>query len=213
MRIASDANINFVNDMTIQQEYQWTAKKYWLLTKDNLIIDFNIVNNAKKLIGFYAHKTNSYKNFKFDVPGLKKIFADPSNIVVTEDADNKTGKYWDTARFESLSKTEKGIYKMVDSVKNVPIFKTYQDIIYGIITGYLTWGNWELGPYFQVFSFNATEGGRFRLGGRTGNGFSKTLQLEGYVAYGINDLTYKYGADMIYMFGKDPRGSYPVIPL
>jgi hypothetical protein len=205
MRIASDANINFVNDLFVQQEYEWTDHKYWMLSKDILIVDFNIVNNAKKLVGFYAHKTNSYRNFRFDVPGLKKVFADPSNVVIAPDADKKTGQYWDTARFEKLSKTEQGIYTMVDSVKNVPIFKTYQDIIYGVITGYLTWGNWEIGPYFQAFSFNETEGARFRLGGRTGNGFSKTLQMEGYVAYGTKDLTYKYGADMIYMFDKDPR--------
>jgi hypothetical protein len=52
---------------------------------------------------------------------------------------------------------------MVDSVKHIPIFRTYQDIVYGIITGYLTWGNWELGPYFKTFSYNSIEGGRLRL--------------------------------------------------
>jgi len=78
-------------------------------------------------------------------------------------------------------------------------------VIYGIITGYLTWGNWELGPYFKTFSFNNLEGGRFRLGTRTGDGFSRKLQLEGYVAYGISDLTYKAGGDLIWVYSKNPR--------
>jgi len=93
---------------------------------------------------------------------------------------------------------------MVDSVKNVPIYKTYVDVIYGIITGYLSWGNWELGPYSKLYSFNSIEGNRFRIGARTGNGFSKKIQLEGYVAYGLKDYQIKYGGDLIYMVKKDP---------
>jgi hypothetical protein len=205
MRIASDANINFVNDLASLQEYTWTDNKYWLLSKDNLVVDFNIINNARKLVGFFGHRTTLYRNFKFDVPETQKFFSLPTNVIINPDADAKNGKYWDTIRPEPLSASERGIYTMVDSVKNIPIFKTYTDIIYGIVTGYLTWGNWELGPYFKIFSYNAIEGARFRVGARTGNGFSKKIQLEGYVAYGTYDLTYKFGADMIYMFRKNPR--------
>jgi len=38
---------------------------------------------------------------------------------------------------------------MVDSVKNMPIFRTYVDVIYGITTGYLCWGKFETRAIFQ----------------------------------------------------------------
>jgi hypothetical protein len=205
MRIATDANINFVNDLAIQQEYQWTNNQFWMKTKDHLVVDFNIIEKSKKLVGFFGHKTTICSDFEFDVPESKKFFSIPTDVYIEPKSDEKPDTFWQQQRPEQLSKTEKGIYKMVDSVKNIPIFRTYRDIIYGIITGYLTWGNWELGPYSRLFSYNNREGGRLRLGARTGDDFSHTIQLEGYVAYGLSDLTYKTGADMIIMFSKNPR--------
>ena len=205
MRIATDANINFVNDLAIQQEYKWTDDKFWMKTKDHLVIDFNIVQKSKKVIGFFGHKTTICSDFQFDMPENKKFFSMPTDVLIDPKATEKSDAFWHEQRPEKLSKTEKGIYQMVDSVKNIPIFKTYRDVIYGIITGYLTWGNWEFGPYFKTFSFNSREGGRFRLGARTGDGFSRKIQLEGYVAYGLSDLTYKAGGDFIWVYSKNPR--------
>ena len=205
MRIATDANINYVNDLAIQQDYTWTDGKFWMKTKDHLVVDFNILGKSKKIIGFFGHKTTIYSDFQFDMPENKKFFSIPTDVFLEPKASNKNDEFWQNQRPEKLSKTEKGIYQMVDSVKHIPIFRTYQDIVYGIITGYLTWGNWELGPYFKTFSYNSIEGGRLRIGARTGDDFSHKLQLEGYVAYGLSDLTYKTGADIIYMFSKIPR--------
>jgi hypothetical protein len=205
MRIATDANINFVNDLAIQQEYQWTDNKFWMKTKDHLVIDFNIVQKSRKIVGFFGHKTTICSDFQFDTPENKRFFSIPTDVFIDPKASDKTDAFWQEQRPEKLSKTEKGIYKMVDSVKNIPIFKTYKDVIYGIVTGYLTWGNWEFGPYFKTFSFNSLEGGRLRLGARTGDGFSRKIQLEGYVAYGIKDLTWKAGGDFIWVYSKNPR--------
>lgn len=204
MRMAKDANINLINDLAIRQEFSWNSQR-WTLSKDELIADFNILENSKKTLGFFGHRTSMYRNFEFNVPESKRFFSLPANIFIDPDAGNKDNKYWDTARIETLSKSEKGIYKMVDSIKNIPIFKTYVDVVYAIFFGYITWGNWEFGPYFNVYSFNSVEGNRFRVGARTGNGFSKKIQLEGYLAYGTLDQTLKYSGDVIYMFSKNPR--------
>ncbi len=208
MHIASDANLNFINELGVKQEYSLKGDHLWMLNKDVLFADFNIVTNTKKLIGFYAVKTVSSRNFRFDIPPDDKIFSRPSNIFVTPGAETKTNEYWDTTRFERLSPTEKGIYTMVDSVKNLPVFKTYVDVIYGITTGYLSWGKFEIGPYFKLYSFNKVEGSRVRLGARTANSLSKKIQLEGYVAYGFTDMTFKYGGDLLYMFSKAPRRDF-----
>jgi hypothetical protein len=205
MRIAGDANINYINDMAIQQEFEWTDNKYWMITKDYVVADFNIIENAKKIVGFFGHKTTYYSNFQFDVPESKRFLSMPENIRIEEDATKKDSAYWDTVRPEPLSETEKGIYTMVDSVQNIPVFKTYVDVVYGIVNGYLTWGKFELGPYFKLYSFNDVEGSRFRFGFRTANSFSKKIQLQGYLAYGTRDQQLKYSGDIMWMLKKNPR--------
>jgi|APCry1669188970_1035186.scaffolds.fasta_scaffold00030_40 Family of unknown function (DUF5686)/CarboxypepD_reg-like domain len=208
MRIAGDANINFVNDLAIAQEYEWTDNRYWLLKKDKFSVDFNIVANAHKMIGFFAHRTVQYSDFQYDIPEAVKLLSKPTNVIIEPGADKKDEAYWQENRPEKLNKTEQGIYKMVDSVKNMPIFKTYVDVIYGITTGYLSWGKVELGPYFKLFSYNGVEGARFRIGGRTSNSFSKKIQLEAYGAYGTLDGKFKGGGDILYMFSKNPRRDF-----
>lgn len=205
MKIADDANINFVNDMAVRQEYEWTDNAYWMLTKDELIIDFNIIENSKRTLGFFGHRTISYRNFLFDPPETKRFLSLPANVFIEPEAQEKNSGYWDTVRHEELTTKEKHIYAMVDSIKNVPIFRTYTDIVYTIFNGYLPWGYVELGPYSKLFSFNQVEGTRFRFGARTSNRFSKKVQLEAYLAYGTKDQRFKYGGEVIYMFNKNPR--------
>jgi hypothetical protein len=205
MQIADDANINFINDLEMEQIFTWTDSRFWMKTMDRISADFNIIDDAKKIIGFFGHKTTWYSNFIFDVKENKRFSSIPANTWIESGSNNKTDTWWNEARPTPLSKTENGIYEMVDSVKNIPIFKTYVDVVYGIVNGYLTWGKFELGPYFKLFSYNGVEGARFRIGGRTANTFSKRVQLQGYVAYGTLDQRFKYSGDIMLMFGKNPR--------
>jgi len=86
----------------------------------------------------------------------------------------------------------------------MPLFNNYLDILKVIATGYYIKGNFEYGPYASLYSYNALEGNRFRVGGRTSNAFSTRLMLRGYLAYGTFDKTLKYNAGFLYMLGKTP---------
>ena len=104
MRIATDANINFMNDLAIQQEYQWT-NNFWMKTKDHLVIDFNIIQNTKKVIGFFGHKTTIYSDFQFDTPENKKFFSIPTDVFIESKASDKSDAFWLDKRPERLSRT------------------------------------------------------------------------------------------------------------
>jgi len=78
--------------------------------------------------------------------------------------------------------------------------------------GYYVWGNFELGPYYKLVSFNDVEGVRLRFGAQTSNQFSTKLMLTGHIAYGTKDYRLKYGLGFLYIIEKNPRralsGSY-----
>ena len=158
LRIASDANINFINDLAVKQEFDWTDNRFWMITRDEMIADFNIIENTKKVVGFFGHRTSSYRNFQFDPPENKRILSLPANVFIEPEASLKEDSYWEMARHEELTESEQGIYEMVDSVKNIPIFKTYVDFIYMAVNGYLPWRKVEIGPYTKLLSFNTIEG-------------------------------------------------------
>jgi len=97
------------------------------------------------------------------------------------------------------------VYYMIDTLKTIPQFKTYIEIIEMVLTGYYVKGKFEIGPYASMLSFNAVEGTRFRIGGRTSNAFSTKVMLGGYLAYGTLDNKLKYGGNVLYMLNKNPR--------
>lgn len=211
MKLAGDMNLNFVGAGMIRQEYSLIDGQYWMLTRDYLMGDFNITKKAKT-IGIYGHRTTSLKNFVFNRPHPDEFYKSPVSVVVEDSAMYKGKAYWVKTRHDSLSTRERGIYEMIDSIKGVPLFDTYMDLGYMLVNGYYIWGNFELGPYYKLLSFNAIEGARFRFGGQTSNDFSTKLMLTGHVAYGTADYRLKYGLGFQYMFNTNPRrtisGSY-----
>lgn len=202
MRCVPDANINFVKDMAVVKEYEYIDNTMWMMTKDIFVVDFAAQQEG---LGFIGRKTTSYKNFVLNQPIPKDILAGSEDIVVKDDANNHDEIFWQQARHDSLEDREKKIYAMVDSIKKVPAFRTYVDIITLFFTGYKEIGKIELGPYYTFFSFNSIEGYRIRLGGRTSNNFSPKLRLEGYTAYGTDDEEFKYGFGARYYFNTKPR--------
>lgn len=206
MRIADDANINYINDMVIWLEFN----KYdtlWLPTKEKSTIDFNVIEDNKKLLGFYGTKTATFRNFTVNKPRDDKFYNSPTKIIIQEEAMEKDETFWSLSRHDSLSKEERNVYQMIDSIKNVPVFKTYVDVIKTIYLGYYLWGNFEIGPYIKSYSYNQVEGHRFRFGGRTSNEFSTKIMFDAHVAYGTKDEIWKYGGGVLYMFSKRPRRS------
>ncbi len=228
LRIADDANINYINDLVCKLDYNLFPsdktplkkgrnenrtntlnkyKEYWMLSKELFTVDFNVIENTKKIVGFFGNKTTSYRNFVFSTPESKKIYSAPINVIIDDESYNKDDVFWEQHRHDTLDKKERGIYKMVDSITSIPLFQTYVDILLTITQGYYETGNFEIGPYFSIYSFNKIEGMRFRFGGRTSNQFSTRIMPEAYLAYGTKDEKFKYNLSFLYMFSKNPRRS------
>ncbi|HSY75861.1 MAG TPA: DUF5686 family protein, partial [Bacteroidia bacterium] len=201
MTMPSDVNINFVQSFSVIQEYVEVDKKYWMQSKNKLIIDFAL---NKKEAGFYGRKTSLYKNFIINQPKDDKFYDITSNIAVEDSAQSRSTKYWDSIRQEPLSKNEKNIYKMVDTVQSLPIYHHAYNATVLLLTGYHTYGNFDLGPITNFYSYNTVEGSRLKFSGRTSDNFSTWYELSGYTAYGFQDMKMKYGLGFKTFITKTP---------
>jgi hypothetical protein len=203
-KVSENANINFINDFSVYQEYNEVENEVWMMTRDELIVDFIV---SKKAVGFYGRKTSTYRDFIINKPRNDTFFKGMEDIIVSNSAGKKPEEYWTEARHVKLTKQEAEIYAMIDTLTEVPAFKSYVDILQLLVTGYKVWGKLEFGPYFNTYSFNQIEGHRFRLGLRTSNAFSTRLMLNAYLAYGTQDRNFKYGGGFKYFLSKNPRQS------
>ncbi|MEW6468857.1 MAG: DUF5686 family protein [Bacteroidota bacterium] len=201
MSIVKDANINYVNMLNVVQEYEYIDST-WMQTKDKLVVDFKM---QKKQAGFYGRKTTSYRNIVINKPREDDFYSKTDNLIVMEDATTKSDTFWVQNRHDTLSKNEKQIYRMVDSLQNTRLYRTWQDIVIMIYSGYKVWGYVEYGPYYNMLSFNSYEGVRPRFGLRTSNKFSRWCEISGYVAYGTQDQQFKYGGEYKTFITKKPR--------
>jgi hypothetical protein len=200
MSIPKDVNINFVNTLNIIQEYK-LVDSTWFLSRDKLVIDFSLQKNSP---GIYGRKTASYKNIVVNKIQNKSAFESSAAIIVSDSASKRSETFWNTYRHDTLSKNEKKIYAMMDTVQSLPIYKTWLDFVTIFVTGYKTYGNFDVGPLFTFVSFNTLEGARLRFGGRTSNNFSKVVELNGYTAYGFRDERFKFGLGFKMVLGKKP---------
>lgn len=202
MEAAAHVNLNFVEKLSIQQQFANINNEAWLLTKDKITARFKPM---EKMSGVIGRKTVSAKDFKVNMPEPPAKFNTRADIEVAENVFVTADSFWNQYRHEALSQNEAAIYDMVDSLNNNKRFNTYIDVFKTITTGYKILGPVELGPILSVVSWNQIEGWRLRAGIRTSNDFSKKVLLGGHVAYGFKDQKIKYGANALWLPKKSPR--------
>ena len=194
--VSSTANLNYVEKIKIQQELAPTAAGPWIPVKNRVLLDIGEV--TKDMAGVLAKFYTSNKNVEVNMPQDLKFYAQP--IEVAEDFKiGNDNSFWDSHRHEPLTPTELSVYKMIDTLKNIPVVKTYTEILKVAINGYKKVGKFDVGPYLSLYANNTVEGHRFQIGARTNIDFSNKYVFGGRIAYGTEDESFKYSgfAEMI----------------
>ncbi|MDO6596275.1 DUF5686 family protein [Oceanihabitans sp. 2_MG-2023] len=193
MQASKSANINWVKEIYIEQEFDVLNDSLLLLKRDYFMSDFSF-NKKEEARGVYGKRTTLYDNYAFNKPKDEKFY---NQEVYNYDKDiyNREDDFWEENRMEALSKDEKGVYKMLDTLKTVKKFKRLYNVGSILASGYIEMPslNLDYGPIFSTFGFNDVEGLRLRAGGRTYFGQNDLWRIEGFGAYGFKDDKFKYG--------------------
>ncbi len=205
MQVTKSANINWVKEIYIEQEFDVVNDSVFLLKRDYMMSDFSL-SKKEKARGVYGKRTTLYNQYRFDVekpPAFYEGKVDPFDPSIYERDD----AFWAKNRLESLSKDESGIYKLLDTLKTVPKFKRIYNLATILASGYIEIDKWNLdyGPIYSTFGFNDAEGLRFRTGGRTYFGQNDPWRIEAYLAYGFDDTRFKYGVSGKWLLNTDNR--------
>ena len=203
LHASKSANLNWVRDVYIEQEFDVLNDSIFLITRDYFMSDFSF-QKKESAQGVYGKRTTLYDNYAFDIPKDKKFYSeqvDPYQFEIY----NRPDEYWEEKRMEKLGKDEQGIYKMLDTLKTVPRFKRLYNLGATLASGYYQVGNLDFGPIYSVFGYNEAEGLRIRLGGRTYFGMNDMWRFEGFGAYGFGDDRFKYGVSAKWLLDRRSR--------
>jgi len=121
MQASKSANINWVKDIYIEQEFEVLSDSLFLIKRDYFMSDFAF-NKKEKSKGIYGKRTTLYDNYVFDQEKDPKFYKEKV-YSFDEDIYNQSDEFWQKNRMESLSKDEKGVYVMLDSLKQTKKFK------------------------------------------------------------------------------------------
>ena len=206
LRLSEDANVNYVEKLSIIQEYKFVGDSIWFLSKDKFVVDVAAIGKQK--FGVTGRKTTTYENILINSGKVWETLQQNKKLeetILLPGATEQPEAYWKQSRHEELSKNEQAIYAMIDTLQKMPLFKKYSNTISFIATGYKPLGKLEYGPWFNAISYNRVEGFRMRLDLGTSTDFSKKWWLKGYVAYGFADNKFKGQGEITHLFKKNPR--------
>lgn len=205
VKMMKGLNVNWIRHLVIETTHWPVNDSVWFPQQDKLFADFSIVmSDSAKLVSFLGHRQVDYTHVRLNEPIPSEVLKLDNNVVISKDVLKNDEAYWDTVRPYALSVKEKQIYGMVDSVKNVPLYRNIYTVLSTILGGYYNTKYLGIGPYYKLFSFNKLEGCRFQAGLRTTSDFSRKVRLSGYGAYGTKDSHFKGGGGIEYMFNDLP---------
>lgn len=198
VELSPSANINFIERLKIQQEMIRTGKGPWIPYKTRLIVD--VAELSKNTSSFIAKMYRTNSNYILNQKKPPEFF----DVQIERDYESteRDSNYWDTLRTEPFTATEKQMFTVIDSVKNLPAVKTYLDIIRLVLEGHYRKNKVDIGPYLLFVGYNEVESMRVRIGLRTNMNFSKHWVLRPYLAYGIRDEKIKYGLGVDYVLSR-----------
>lgn len=206
MAVNKSINLNWVRELSIDQDFEKTEDGRYHVSRSRMRADFGL---SKAGGGMFGERVVSYKNFTVNNSRPESFYSGEPETT-TADAETHTEEFWQTNRHDSLTRAESKVYQNIDSLQKVPSFRRTMDIATLLLAGYKGFGWWELGPVNTFYSFNPVEGFRLRVGGRTTPKFNERLYFETYGAYGFKDEKWKYFLSATYSFTGRSFLEFPV---
>jgi len=205
MHASKSANINWIKEIYLEQEFTVLNDSVFLLKRDHMMSDFALTKKENKQ-GIYGRRTTVYANYEFDIPKEKGFYSKRAKADYDLSIFTKDDVYWDKNRLEKLSEKETDIYNLIDTLRTKKSFNRLYTFTEVLASGYWQFiPGFDYGPVLTTIGSNDVEGIRLRLGGRSYVHNYDRLRVHGYGAYGFKDEKFKYGLSAQYLLNRKSR--------
>lgn len=204
------SDVNFVDDMRIEQEYSRLDNGEWVLTKDDMMAELSLTNFLSKALVVRNTRLNNYSFEEIN----QQLLRGKAKVRHDVDAMNRDEAYWEKYRSVELTKGESGMNSFIHRMENS---KGWKWIITGVkvfMENYVETGTdktpskFDFGPVNTYLSKNYVDGLRLRMAGRTTAALHPHLFWDGYGAYGTGSGKWYYGSTLTYSLNKKKHSPF-----
>ena len=206
-RLSPSSNINWVRNLTVDEEYARKEDGTWFFDSEQLFLDMSAhLNDNVTIVSVQVNRDMQYTSFEPGLfPGAEEMVGG-DKVVVAENPD-KAESWWAEIRPQALSKRETDIFTTVENLKERPSFKWLSALGNMFATGYLEDTDIGIGygPWERTVTYNGTEGVRVQVGGHTTKEFSRKVRFTGFGAYGFDDKVWKWFGATEFILGDNQK--------
>lgn len=204
MNFPKKINLNFVDHMSLEQNFRRTQGHIREMTDEKIMTNFKLTGKDD---GMYACRSVKYQNYAYEpTPEDETVFNHPQKVIEESYADTRTSEYWAEMTPKDTVRKATSVDKMMKQLRSVPVFYWTEKVLKILFTGYIPIPEEKPVFYYGIMnttiSGNALEGVRLRAGGMTTARVNPHLFARGYVAYGFKDQRVKGLAELEYSFKK-----------
>ncbi len=210
-----NSDVNWVQDMKIEQEYTKLDNGEWVLSKDDMIAE---IHANKLLQDLLVVRNTRLTDYAFDeLP--KMLFKGKAKVRHDMDAMNRDESYWNKYRQVGLTKSESSMDSFIHRMENSKGFKYIIFCVRALMENYVEVAHktdkngdkrslFDLGPINTYLSNNFVDGVRLRLAGRTMAALNPHFFWDGYGAYGMKSHDWYYGHIFTYSLNKKKNSPF-----
>lgn len=199
MGVPYDINLNYVERMSIVQDFERAPNGSRLKMSDNVEVSFKLMPGFPEV---FARRETTYRDHNFERPegGVFNFQGDRST---TGGAAYMPDEFWQEYRPTDVRTTTATMRSLMQRLRGSKLFYWAEQVVVVLVGGYIPTARaskFDIGPLNTTISGNSLEGVRLRLGGMTTVNLSRHWFARGYVAYGFRDEKLKYMGSLEYSF-------------
>lgn len=204
LTLPKKSDVNFVENLKVDQEYTKLHDGEWVLTKDNMYVELSVASFLTKAI---VMRTTRMSDYTFEeMPD--KLFKGKAKVRHEADARLRDSDFWNKHRSVELTKSESSMNTFIKNMSNTKGFKI---ILFGakaLIENFVETGNErhpslvDIGPINTMISKNFIDGVRTRISAQTTANLNRHWFLSGYYARGWDSKKNYYKGELTYSFNK-----------
>lgn len=210
-----NSDVNWVQDMKIEQEYTRLDNGEWVLSKDDMVAE---IHANKLLQDLLVVRNTRLTDYAFDeLP--KMLFKGKAKVRHDMDAMNRDEAYWNKYRQVDLTKSESSMDSFIHRMENSKGFKYIIFCVKALMENYVEVAHktdkngdkrslFDLGPINTYLSNNFVDGIRLRVAGRTMAALNPHFFWDGYGAYGMKSHDWYYGHVFTYSLNKKKNSPF-----
>ena len=204
LTIPKRSDVNFVENLQIQQEYRKLPNGEWALSVDDMIVEMKVAKFLSKVL---ITRTTRLSDYDFQ-PLAKQLFKGKAKIKREADSQMRDEAFWNKYRTVELTKSESSMSAFVHRIEQIKGFKY---IIFGakaFIENFVETGDenhpskFDFGPVNTLITKNFIDGYRARVSGQTTANLNKHWFFQGYYAHGFHSKKNYYDAMLTYSLNK-----------